>query len=79
MDNRELAATRIRIAALEMLLSMAKIDNFNVGRRKLNARKKYLQTQYLGYANQEHLEVYENYLKEKFPKAETQDSLPSGL
>ena len=79
MDNRELAAIRIRVVALEMLLSMAKIDNFNVGRRKLNARKKYLQTQYLSCADQEHLEVYESYLKEKFPKAETQDSLPSGL
>jgi len=79
MDNRELAAARMRVGALETLLFMAKIDNFEIGRRKINARKKYLRTQYLANADQEHLEIYEDYLKEKFRKAETQDRLLSGL
>jgi hypothetical protein len=67
MNDGELAAIRMRVVALETVLSIQQIDNFNVGRRKLNARKKYLQTQWIGYAEKEKLEEYEEYLKNKFP------------
>lgn len=79
MNNHELAAVRMRVVAIETFLSLAEIDNFNVGRRKLNARKKYLQTQYLTNADQTKLEVYEKYLKGKFPKTEIQNSILDGL